>query len=175
MNVKTYNVLFLSTGNSARSIMAEAILNHSGRDRFRAFSAGTNPDEKLNSFAIEQIQLALISTEALQCKNLNAFTSADAPIFDFVFTLSNDLNLDNLPAWRGQPFTANWNVDNPNLIDGGIAEKQKAFLKTFTQINWRISIFASLSLKNLNAPSLKLELENISNLEDRRKSLERTH
>jgi arsenate reductase len=170
MSEKIYNVLFLSTGNSARSIMAEAILNHTGKDRFRAFSAGSKPDDKVNPFAIEQIQLARISTNELQCKNWNTFTSYDAPVFDFVFTVCGEIKLDNLPAWKGQPLTANWSVDDPNLIDGSISEKRKAFLKSFTQINWRLSIFTSLSLTNLNAPGLKIELENISKLEDRRKS-----
>ncbi len=172
MNTKIYNVLFLSVGNSARSIMAEAILNHTGNDRFRAFSAGSMPAERVNPFALEQIQLARMSTDALHCKNWSMFTSHDAPVFDFVFTVCDEIKLEHLPAWKGQPFTANWSVDDPNIFEGNLSEKRRAFLKSFTQLNWRISIFTSLSLTNLNAPSLKIELDNISKLEDRRKSLE---
>jgi arsenate reductase len=150
--------------------MAEAILNHTGKGRFRAFSAGSQPDMKVNPFAIEQIQLAKMNFEALQCKNWIAFTSSEAPSVDFVFTVCDDLSLaNNLPAWKGRPVNAHWRVDDPNSIMGSQEEKRKAFSKVFTQINWRISIFASLPLTKLSDMSLKVELENISILEDRRK------
>ena len=172
MSDKIYNVLFLSIKNSARSIMAEAILNHIGKGRFKAYSAGSQPEVKINSFALEQIQKANIASDELHCKHWIEFTSSEAPLLDFVFTVSDKLNLEALPAWKGQPVTANWSVDDPTPIDGSLEEKRKAFSKAFTQINWRISIFASLPLTKLSDMNLQTELKNISQLEDRRKSLE---
>ena len=168
MGDKIYNVLFLSTQNSARSIMAEAILNHVGNGRFRAFSAGSHPALNVNPNAIAQLRIAKMSYEKLHCKNWNEFTSSEAPEFDFVFTLCDTIKLEDLPVLKGHPVIAHWSVDDPNEKNGTSEEMSKIFLKVFSQINWRISIFASLPLKSLSAMRLKIEMDNISRLEDRR-------
>ncbi len=168
MEDKIYNVLFLSTKNSARSIMAEAILNHVGKGRFRAFSAGNQPALSLDPFAIDQLRIAKMLHDELHSKNWNEFSSSVAPEQDFVFTVSEEVRLENLPVWKGHPFTAHWRVDDPNEKIGSPDEMSKAFSRVFSQINWRISIFASLPLKSLSEMRLKIEMDNISRLEDRR-------
>jgi arsenate reductase len=170
MNDQIFNVLFLGSGNSARSIMAEAILNHIGKGRFHAFSAGSHPDDLINPLAIEQIQRANLPIEALNCKSWNEFAKSNAPTLDFVFTVCDEVAQEEYPKWRGQPMVAHWGVEDPDSVEGSIEEKHHAFSKAFTQINWRISIFTSLPLAKLSSMALKSELDNISQLKERRNS-----
>lgn len=170
MSEKIYNVLFLCTRNSARSIMAEAILNHVGKGRFRGFSAGSQPANQVDALAIEQIRRANLAVEGLHCKHWNVFASSEAPQMDFVFAVCNDLPQNDCPVWLGQPITANWGIDNPVSVEGSEEERRQAFSNAFTQINWRISIFTHLHLSKLSAIALKNELETISRLYERRKS-----
>lgn len=166
MNDHIYNVLFLCTGNSARSIMAEAILNHLGKGRFRAFSAGSHPAGRVNPFAIEQLQRASLPTDGFRSKNWSEFASPDAPQLNFVFTVCDNAAGEVCPVWPGQPMTAHWGIEDPAAVEGSDEEKRRAFSTAFAQLNRRISIFLSLPLAKLDAMSLKRELDTIGHLRD---------
>ena len=170
MNDHIFNVLFLGSGNSARSIMAEAILNHVGKGRFRALSAGNHPVGQVNPFAIEQIQRANLSVEGLNSKSWSEFAMPEAPALDFVFMVCDKVAQEDCPVWPGEPMTAFWEVEDPVAAEGSKEEMRQAFSKAFTQINWRISIFTSLPLAKLSQLALKSELENLSQLKERRRS-----
>jgi len=164
MKDSIYNVLFLCTGNSARSIMAEAILNHVGKGRFRAFSAGSHPAGKVNPFAIEQLKRSGLSTDSFRSKNWSEFSSPDAPQIDFVFTVCDNAAGEICPVWPGQPMTAHWGIEDPAAVEGSDDEKRRAFSTAFSQLNRRISIFTNLPLTKLDAMSLKRELDTIGEL-----------
>ena len=166
MSAHIYNVLFLCTGNSARSIMAEAILNRLGKGRFCAFSAGSHPAGRVNLFAIEQLQRASFPTDGFRSKNWDEFSSPDAPKLDFVFTVCDKAAGEVCPVWPGQPMTAHWGIEDPVAVEGSDVEKQRAFSTAFAQLNRRISIFLSLPLAKLDAMSLKRELETIGHLRE---------
>ncbi|MGC2458264.1 MAG: arsenate reductase ArsC [Gallionellaceae bacterium] len=166
MNDHIYNVLFLCTGNSARSIMAEAILNRLGKGRFRAFSAGSHPAGRVNPFAIEQLQRASLPTDGFRSKNWSEFASPDAPQLNFVFTVCDNAAGEVCPVWPGQPMTAHWGIEDPAAVEGSDEEKRRAFSTAFAQLNRRISIFLSLPLAKLDAMSLKRELDTIGHLRD---------
>ena len=150
--------------------MAEAILNHVGKNRFRAFSAGNQPDGQISPFAIEQIQRANLSVGDLHSKSWNEFAKPDAPTLDFVFTVCDKVSQNDCPVWAGLPMTAIWEIDDPLLTQGSREEMHHAFSQAFSQINWRISIFTSLPFAKLSKMALKSELENISQLKERRSS-----
>jgi protein-tyrosine-phosphatase len=135
------NVLFLCTGNSARSILAEAFLNSAGGGRFRAYSAGSHPAGKVNPFALELLEKNRISTEGLRSKSWDEFARPGAPQMHFVFTVCDNAAGEACPLWPGQPITAHWGVADPAAVQGSDEEKRKAFLAAFTQLSARIRLF----------------------------------
>ena len=169
MTDRIYNVLFLCTGNSARSIMAEAILNHVGKGRFKAFSAGSHPAGKVNLFALEQLKRSSLPTEGYRSKIWSEFSSPGAPQLDFVFTVCDNAAGEVCPVWPGQPMTAHWGIEDPAAVEGSDEEKQRAFSTAFSQLNRRISIFTNLPLTKLDAMSIKRELDTIGHLREQGK------
>ena len=156
-----YNVLFLCTGNSARSILAEAILNAEGKGRFKAFSAGSHPAGKVNSFSIELLEQRRYPTDGLRSKAWDEFAAPGAPELDFVFTVCDNAAGEVCPVWPGQPISAHWGVEDPAAVEGAGEEKRKAFVKAFAVLQRRISLFASLQLDQLDRFSLQTKLRDI--------------
>lgn len=150
MSDRPYNVLFLCTGNSARSILAEATLNNIGADRFRAYSAGSHPAGKVNPLAVELLQRLGIATEGLRSKSWDEFEGQDAPTLDFVFTVCDNAAGEACPVWLGHPVTAHWGVPDPAAIEGTDIEKTAAFRDAFIALRHRIELFASLPLDQLD-------------------------
>jgi arsenate reductase (thioredoxin) len=137
------NVLFLCTGNSARSILAEAYLSSAGQGRFKAYSAGSHPAGKVNPFALELLENNRIATAGLRSKNWDEFARPDAPEVDFVFTVCDNAAGEVCPIWPGKPVTAHWSIEDPAAAAGSDDEKRKAFLKAFTELKARIDLFVS--------------------------------
>jgi arsenate reductase (thioredoxin) len=156
-----YNVLFLCTGNSARSIMAEAILNFKGRPNFAGHSAGSHPSGKVRPEALRQLETAHIPISGLRSKAWDEFSRAGAPKLDFVFTVCDNAANEVCPVWPGQPMTAHWGVPDPVAIQGSEAAVERAFRETFFILDRRISLFLCLPLKTLDSLALKRELDNI--------------
>lgn len=156
-----YNVMFLCTGNSARSIMAEAILNHKGTPNFTAYSAGSHPAGAVRPEAIRQIQQAGLSTEALRSKSWDEFAKPDAPVMNFVFTVCDNAANEVCPVWPGQPITAHWGVPDPAAATGRPEEIDRAFSQAFSLLERRITLMLCLPLASLDSMSLKSELDNI--------------
>jgi len=167
MSDKTYNVLFLCTGNSARSILAEVLLNHLGKGRFRAYSAGSFPAGAVNPFAIEILQKSKLPVAGLRSKSWDEFAAPGAPEFDFVFTVCDNAAGEACPAWPGQPMTAHWGIEDPAAVEGGDEDKRKAFHDALTQLNRRLSIFISLPVEKLDKLSLKQQLDDIGRLREK--------
>jgi protein-tyrosine-phosphatase len=161
---KTRNVLFLCTGNSARSIMAEAILNDLGRGRLRGFSAGSHPGGKVNPFAIELLQTNRLPTEGLRSKSWDEFAQAGAPFMHFVFTVCDQAAAEACPIWPGKPMTAHWGVADPAAAQGSDEDKRRAFLKAYTALHRRIGLFTSLPLDKLEGLALKEKLDEIGHI-----------
>lgn len=164
---RVFNVLFLCTGNSARSILAEAILNHVGGERFRAFSAGSHPGGQVNPFAIELLERNGMAVADLRSKNWDEFATPGAPAMDFVFTVCDNAAGEVCPVWPGKPMTAHWGIEDPAAVEGSDDEKRRAFLKAFTEMNRRISLFANLPIDKLDTMVIKRELDQIGHLRDR--------
>ncbi len=158
---KIYNVLFLCTGNSARSILAEAILNRDGRGRFKAFSAGSQPAGQVNPYALELLKNLNFVTDGLRSKNWDEFSGPEAPKMDFVFTVCDNAANEVCPVWPGQPMTAHWGVPDPAAADGNEAEKRAAFAEAFRMLNNRIGIFLNLPMASLDTLGLQKQLEAI--------------
>lgn len=158
---KTLNVLFLCTGNSARSILAEAYLNTRGEGRFRAFSAGSHPNGKVNPLALELLAKHRIATEGLRSKSWDEFAAPGAPQLDFVFTVCDNAAGETCPYWPGQPVTAHWGVEDPAAVAGSDEVKRKAFLKAFTALSARINLMLALPFERLSGQSLKAKLDEI--------------
>ncbi len=156
-----YNVLFLCTGNSARSIMAEAILNFKGRPNFTAYSAGSHPSGSVRPEALRQLDAAHIPTKGLRSKAWDEFSLPDSPKLDFVFTVCDNAAKEVCPVWPGQPMTAHWGVPDPAAVHGSATEIDKAFRDAFFILDRRISLFLCLPIKALDSLSLKKELDNI--------------
>jgi len=156
-----YNVLFICTGNSARSIMAEAILNQLGGGRFRAYSAGSQPAGTVNPMAVELLERNRFPTAELRSKNWNEFSAPDAPRMDFVLTVCDKAAGEVCPVWPGQPMSAHWGVEDPVAVEGDEAHRRKAFTDAFMVLNRRIAIFLSLPLDKLDRLSLQNELKRI--------------
>jgi len=169
MTERVYNVLFLCTGNSARSILAESILNLPlvGRGKFRAYSAGSHPSGKVNPFAIELLQKNRIPTDDLRSKNWDEFAVPGAPPLDFVFTVCDNAAGEVCPVWPGQPMTAHWGVEDPAAVEGSYEDKRKAFFTAYSQLNRRIALFASLPLARLQGMGLQKELDDIGKVRER--------
>jgi arsenate reductase (thioredoxin) len=158
---RPYNVLFLCTGNSARSIMAEAILNWKGRPNFRAYSAGSHPSGTVRPEAIDQIEAARISLENPRSKSWDEFAKPGAPQVDFVFTVCDNAASEVCPVWPGQPMTAHWGVPDPAAVTGTPEEIQRAFRDAFVMLDRRISLFLSLPLATLGALAIQKEINRI--------------
>ena len=156
-----YNVLFLCTGNSARSIMAEAILNHKGRPNFTAFSAGSHPAGTVRPEALRQLESVNLSTEGLRSKNWSEFAQPGSPKMDFVFTVCDNAAKETCPIWPGQPVTAHWGVPDPALVEGTPDEIARAFRAAFMTLERRISLFLCLPLSSLDALAIKQEIDRI--------------
>jgi arsenate reductase (thioredoxin) len=161
MPERVFNVLFLCTGNSARSILAEAILNSIGEGHFRAFSAGSHPAGKVNPFALELLQQQNLPVTGLRSKNWDEFAAAGAPHLDFVFTVCDNAAGELCPIWPGKPTTAHWGIADPAAVAGSDEQKRKAFSAAFKLLQRRISLFASLPLTKLDAIAIRRELDHI--------------
>jgi arsenate reductase len=156
-----YNVLFLCTGNSARSIMAEAILNFRGRPNFTGFSAGSHPSGEVRPAALRQLELAHIPTQGLRSKAWDEFSLPSSPRMDFVFTVCDNAAKEVCPVWPAQPMTAHWGVPDPAAVHGSQAEVERAYREAFFILERRIGLFLCLPLKSLDSLALKRELDNI--------------
>jgi arsenate reductase (thioredoxin) len=154
-----YNVLFLCTGNSSRSILAEAILRHRGKPNFAAYSAGSHPVGSVNPYALKQLQNAGLSTSELRSKSWDEFAKPGAPQMDFVFTVCDSAAREVCPVWPGKPITAHWGMPDPGWTPGGPAEVERAFRDTFVALERRIGLFLSLPLASLDALAIKKEVE----------------
>lgn len=161
MSDQIFNVLFLCTGNSARSILAEAILNRVGQGRFRAYSAGSQPKGEVHPFAIELLKGVNHDTSFARSKSWEEFAGDDAPVMDFVFTVCDNAANEACPVWPGQPMTAHWGVPDPAAAEGTDAEKHLAFAEAYRMLNNRISIFTSLPLASLDRLTLQGRLRDI--------------
>ena len=156
-----YSVLFLCTGNSARSILAETYLNSAGGGRFVAYSAGSQPAGRVNPFALELLRKNRMSTEGLRSKNWDEFARPGAPRMNFVFTVCDNAAGEVCPVWPGQPVSAHWGVEDPAAVQGTDDEKRRAFLKAFTQLSTRINLLLNLPLEKLDRVALKAKLDEI--------------
>ena len=163
---KTYNILVLCTGNSARSIMAEALINTLGKARFRAYSAGSYPAGKVNPFAIEQIAALGYPLDKLRSKSWDEFARPGAPPMDFIITVCDKAAGEVCPVWPGQPTSAHWGFEDPAAVEGGDEVKRRAFARIFRQIMNRVRIFASLPLDKLDKLAIKREMDNIGHMQD---------
>jgi arsenate reductase len=161
MPQREYNVLFLCTGNSARSIMAEAIINRVGRARFRGFSAGSHPKGEIHPYALDLLRNLNHSTEGLRSKNWDEFAKHDAPQLDFVFTVCDKAAAEVCPVWPGQPMTAHWGLPDPVVAEGTEAERRLTFADAYRMLNNRISIFVSLPLDAIDRLTLQRRLDEI--------------
>jgi arsenate reductase (thioredoxin) len=156
-----YNVLFLCTGNSARSIMAEAILNHKGKPIFAAYSAGSHPMGMVRPEALRQIEGAHMPTEGLRSKSWDEFAEPGAAALDFVFTVCDNAAQEVCPVWPGQPMTAHWGVPDPASVKGTADQVARAFREAFVALDRRISLFLSLPVASLDKLALQKEIDRI--------------
>jgi len=158
---KTFNVLFLCTGNSARSIIAECLLNRIGEGRFQAFSAGSQPKGEVHPMALHLLKRQNFRVDELRSKNWDEFSGADAPPLDFVFTLCDSAAAETCPAWPGQPMSAHWGLADPAAATGSETERHLAFAEALRMLRNRIEIFTSLPLEALDRLSLQKRLDGI--------------
>lgn len=161
MSARIYNVLFLCTGNTARSILSESILRKEGRANFRAFSAGSQPKGIVNPFAIKVLASAGYPTDDLRSKSWEEFARPDAPVMDFVFTVCDNAAGESCPIWPGQPMTAHWGIEDPAEAEGSDIEKEAAFVSAFRFLKNRIVAFTSLPLGSIDRLSLGTKLREI--------------
>jgi len=158
---RVYNVLFLCTGNSARSIIAEALLNRHGQGRFRAYSAGSHPKGQVHPYTIDLLRNLNFQTDQFRSKSWDEFAGPDAPKLDFVFTVCDDAANESCPIWPGQPMSAHWGVPDPAAVEGPEAVKRAAFADTCRMMTNRISVFTSLPIASLDRLSLQKRLREI--------------
>jgi arsenate reductase (thioredoxin) len=156
-----YNVLFLCTGNSARSIMAEAIMNYKGRPNFTAYSAGSHPSGAVRPEAITQLESAHLPTDGLRSKSWVEFSKPDAPQLDFVFTVCDNAGKEVCPIWPGQPMTAHWGVTDPAAVRGTAEEIKRAYRDAFVTLERRIGLFLCLPLATISNLAIKKEIDKI--------------
>ena len=161
MAERAYNVLFLCTGNSARSILAEALMNRWGQGKFLAFSAGSHPTGTINPYALALLQRAGIPLENLRSKSWDEFATPGAPAMDFIFTVCDNAAGESCPYWPGHPMTAHWGVPDPAAIDGSAAEKEKAFWSAFRTLEARIKLLACLPIATLEGMTLRQRIAEI--------------
>ena len=161
MSDRVYNVLFLCTGNSARSILAEGLLNAEGKGRFRAFSAGSFPKGAINPFALSTLKQADLPADGYRSKSWDEFARADAPVMDFVFTVCDDAAGEICPVWPGHPVTAHWGMPDPAAVEGSDAQKAQAFRDTLRMLSNRIRVFTALPFAKLDRLALKKHVDDI--------------
>jgi len=166
MTEQIYNVLFLCTGNTARSILAEGILRKDGKGRFRAFSAGSQPKGVVNPFALKVLDACGYPAEGYRSKSWQEFAASDAPRMDFVFTVCDSAAGEACPVWPGQPMTAHWSIEDPAAVEGSDIDKERAFTQAFKILKNRISLFAALPVASLDRASLHRKLVEIGQSED---------
>jgi arsenate reductase len=162
---RAYNVLFLCTGNTARSILAEAVLNKEGRGRFHAYSAGSQPKGTINPFALHLLQRLDYPTMGLRSKSWTEFAKPGAPVMDFVFTVCDNAAGESCPIWPGRPTTAHWGVEDPAAVEGTDVEKELAFAEALRFLKNRINAFTSLPLKSIDAMALGSKLREIGRMD----------
>ena len=158
---RKFNVLFICTGNSARSIFAESILRKTGGDRFNAYSAGTRPGSKLNPFAVQLLRDKGHDISVLRSKDVSEFFSPDAPHFHFVFTVCNQAANEECPAWEGQPVTGHWGMPDPVKAEGNDAQKAFAFQEAYGALKQRIDLFTALNIESLSRLALQTRVDDI--------------
>ncbi len=158
---KSYNVLFLCTGNSARSILGEALLNHRGRGRFQAHSAGSHPAGRVNPFALKQLESAGLPVEGLRSKSWDEFAKPGSPQMQFVFTVCDSAAAEICPVWPGQPVTAHWGIPDPASVVGSPEQIARAFRDAFVTMGRRIDLFLSLPMEKLDMLAVKKEVDRI--------------
>lgn len=163
---KTYNVLFLCTGNSARSILAEALLNHWGKGKFKAYSAGSFPKGEVNPLSIELLKSMKLPTAGLYSKSWNEFTKPDMPAMDFIFTVCDQATGEVCPIWPGNPMTAHWGIPDPAAVEGTREQKLAAFRDAANRLDARIKLFAALPFERLDRIAIKREAEKIGHIGD---------
>jgi protein-tyrosine-phosphatase len=161
---KPFNVLFLCTGNSARSIMAEVILNRAGQGNFRAYSAGSHPKGQVHPYAVDLLRNLNFDLTGLRSKSWTEFAKPDAPKFEFVFTVCDDAAKETCPIWPGQPMPAHWGIPDPAAVEGTEVEKRLAFADALRMLTTRINIFVALPLRSLRAQTLQKQLKEIGQL-----------
>ena len=159
--MEPYNVLFLCTGNSARSVMAEALLNYWGKGRFRAFSAGSKPKGEVHPLTLEALERTHLPTDGVRSKSWNEFAGPNAPKLDFVFTVCGNAANEQCPYWPGQPMTAHWGVDDPAAVEGTLEERRRAFNRALRELDARIKLFISLPIASLDKIALQEKLKAI--------------
>ena len=164
MTDRIYNVLFLCTGNSARSIMAEAFTNALGQGRFRAYSAGSRPTGKVNTFALEEIAARGAVAEGARSKSWDEFAVPGAPPLDFVFTVCDNAAGEVCPHWPGQPMTAHWGIEDPAAVEGSDLDKRRAFAQAAGFLRRRIALFISLPLTAIDSLTLQHRLDDIGRM-----------
>lgn len=161
MSDRVYNVLFLCTGNSARSILAEAILNKAGKGRFQAYSAGSQPKGEVSPHSIQLLDKLGYDTSFARSKSWDEFAAPGAPQMDFVFTVCDSAAAEECPYWPGQPMTAHWGLPDPAAVKGSDAEKALAFADAYRMLNQRISIFVNLPMASLDRMALQKRIDEI--------------
>ena len=161
MTDRPYNVLFLCTGNSARSILGEALLNSLGKGRFRAWSAGSRPGGRVNPFALEILAKNGFATEGLRSKSWDEFAAPGAPEFDFIFTVCDSAAAETCPVWPGHPMSAHWGIPDPAAVEGDDETKRRAFRDAFSRLQRRISLLVNLPVQSLDKLSLQKQLAEI--------------
>ncbi|MDP9009350.1 MAG: arsenate reductase ArsC [Pseudomonadota bacterium] len=161
MSDRTYNVLFLCTGNSARSILAESLVNHWGHGKFRGFSAGSFPKGQVHPLAIDLLRRMALPTEGLRSKSWDEFAAAGAPPLDFIFTVCDNAAGEVCPAWPGKPMTAHWGIADPAAVEGTESDKAFAFRKAFKEMETRIKLFMGLPMSSLDRMKLQEALRAI--------------
>jgi arsenate reductase len=164
MSDKIFNVLFLCTGNSARSVFAECILNHLGGEKFRAFSAGSHPRGEINPYTYIELEKNGYEFSSLRSKSWYEFAQPDSPLMDFVFTVCDNAAGEVCPVWPGQPVTAHWGVEDPAAESGNDIAKKRAFAKAYRELYNRISIFANLPIESLDHLRLQQEVDRIGRI-----------
>jgi arsenate reductase len=161
MSARPYHVLFLCTGNSARSILAESLLDHWGRGKFRAFSAGSFPKGQVHPFAVDLLKRMNLPAENLRSKSWDEFAAPGAPPIDFIFTVCDNAAGEVCPVWPGRPMTAHWGIADPAAVEGTDMEKAAAFRKAFKELETRIKLFTSLPIGSLDGMTLQSKLRDI--------------
>lgn len=156
------NVLFLCTGNSARSILAEALLNYRGGGRYQAFSAGSHPKGEVHPLALDTLRTFHVPFGTARSKNWNEFAKAGAPVMDCVFTVCDNAAGEVCPVWPGQPITAHWGIADPAAVTGSEEDQRRAFAKAFRELDTRIQLFTSLRLESLDRLGIKREIDRIA-------------